>query len=121
MTSHTPLGQSGIQINKYLTALNANCPVLDGQKVNWTSDDLQPMNIREYCKVTKDGARLMCWSCSDYIAQYKAEIAKWEQGPGAVMGAINELKQLQAEMDAKLSRILTLLETNLNLVQPGSV
>jgi hypothetical protein len=51
----------------------------------------------------------ICWSCSDYIKKYKDDIVKYEQGPGATMAILMELQAKQAEMDAKLYRILALL------------
>ncbi len=109
MSAHTPLGQSGILLDKYLTALNTECPVLNEYRAKWTADDLTPRRIRDYCKFDKSGTRGMCWSCSDYIKKYKDDIVKYEQGPGATLDLIRELQTKQAEMDAKLDRILALL------------
>ncbi len=114
MASHTPLGQSGFLLEKYLTALNTDCPVLDEYRAKWTADDLIPGRIREYCKYDKSGTRGICWSCSDYIKKYKDDIVKYEQGPGATLDLIMEIQGKQAEMDAKLDRILALL-THLEL------
>jgi hypothetical protein len=110
MSAHTPLGQSGILLNKYLTVLNVNCAVMEDYRNKWTADDLIPGRIREYCKFDKAGTRGMCWSCSDYIKKYKDDIVKYEQGPGATMVLVRELQAKQAEMDAKLDRILALLD-----------
>ncbi len=55
MASHTPLGQSGILLNKYLTALNGNCAVIEKHRIEWNANDLTPGRIREYCKFDKDG------------------------------------------------------------------
>jgi len=110
MSAHTPLGQSGILLDKYLTVLNVNCAVMEDYRNKWTADDLTPGRIRDYCKFDKSGTRGICWSCSDYIKKYKDDIVKYEQGPGATMVLVRELQGKQAEMDAKLDRILALLD-----------
>ena len=109
MSAHTALGQSGILLDKYLTVLNVNCAVMEEYRNKWTADDLTPGRIRDYCKFDKAGTRGICWSCSDYIKKYKDDIVKYEQGPGATLDLIRELQTKQAEMDAKLVRILALL------------
>lgn len=115
MSAHTQLGQSRFLLEKYLTALNTECPVLDEYRAKWTADDLIPGRIREYCKYDKSGARGICWSCIDYIKKYKDEIIKYEQGPGATLDLIRELQVKQAEMDGKLDRILALLSDRAEL------
>jgi hypothetical protein len=103
------LGCSSIQLDKYVRVLNANCPSLDEYRVKWTPDDLNPEHIRNYCKIDKNGINGICWSCSDYINQYKNELEKWDLGPGKTLALLAELKLAHMELDKKLERILSLL------------
>jgi len=101
--------------DKYLTALNANCPSLEGFRVKWSVTDLDPKNIRTYCKTDGVSMNGMCWSCSDYIKKYKDELYEYEKGPGATMDLLREIQANQADLNAKLDRILSLLEGKTSL------
>ena len=96
--------------DKYLTALNTNCPSLEGFRVEWTAADLDPKNIRTYCKTDGVSMNGICWSCLDYIKKYKDEIVEYEKGPCATMDLLREIQANQADLNAKLDRILALHE-----------
>ena len=83
---------------------------MDKFKVKWTAADLNPNNIRPYCKTDSMGIHSMCWSCSDYIKKYKDEILAYEREPCDTILLIRELQANQVEIDKKLDRILALLE-----------
>lgn len=100
---------TGYWISSYVDKLNKSCSALDEHKVEWTIDDLQPNNIRQYCKKYEDNSTKICWSCSDYLDKYLEDLKKYELSVNSTTDILAKILEKQALLDTKLDELIALI------------
>ena len=100
---------TGYWISNYLDKLNKSCSALDEHKVTWTLDDIQPNNIRRYCKKYADNSTKICWSCSDYLDKYLEDLANYELSVNSTADTLAKILENQELLNAKLDKLIELI------------
>ncbi len=100
---------TGYWISSYIDKLNKACSSHDEYKVLWTIDDLQPNNIRRYCKKNSSEEKKICWSCSDYLSKYLIDLEHYEQNISSTNDILKIILEKQDLLSAKLDTLLSLM------------
>lgn len=100
---------NGYWISNYVDKLNKGCSSLDENRACWSIDDLQPNNIRRYCKKYDSGKTGLCWSCSDYLNKYLEDLAKYELSVNATNDILVKVIEMQKILDTKLDTVISLI------------
>jgi hypothetical protein len=100
---------TGYWVSSYVDKLNKACASSDEHKVSWTIDDLQPNNIRRYCKKYDYDKQKMCWSCGDYLAKYLIDLEHYEKNISSTNDILKIILEKQESLSAKLDTLLSLM------------